>query len=259
MTVWDSLCANRRGLITPSTCPASDAAIWARAGAVVEPSGRLLVTTGNAPYNGRTNFGDSVIELTVPALRVRQVYTPTNQAQLNSSDSDLGSSDPALLGGNLAVLAGKDASCACSTCRPSTATARAVRRAPAASSSACPRPRAPSSTRRRRWAPRRNTTVFVADFSGTAAYVLRSGRLHQEWSNGNAGTSPIYAGGLLYVYNPNQGGVNVYSPGSPRPIVTLPTGSGHWNSPIVVDSHAIGPEGDDNAHAERGVLTIFSP
>ena len=55
-----------------------------------------------------TDFGDSVIELTLPALKLRQAYTPTNQAQLNSSDTDLGSGSPALLGGHLAWIAGKD-------------------------------------------------------------------------------------------------------------------------------------------------------
>ena len=38
--VWNSLCTNRHGLIEPSTCPASDSAIWGRAGAVVDPAQR---------------------------------------------------------------------------------------------------------------------------------------------------------------------------------------------------------------------------
>ena len=35
--VWNSLCSDRHEIIDPSTCPDSDSAIWARAGAVVEP------------------------------------------------------------------------------------------------------------------------------------------------------------------------------------------------------------------------------
>ncbi|HEY5101027.1 MAG TPA: PQQ-binding-like beta-propeller repeat protein, partial [Gaiellaceae bacterium] len=51
--VWNSLCSNRAGLIVPSTCDASDSAIWGRSGAVVDPStGDLLIATGNAPWNG---------------------------------------------------------------------------------------------------------------------------------------------------------------------------------------------------------------
>ena len=56
--VWNSLCSDRHHLIVPSTCSASDSAIWGRAGAVVEPgTGRILVATGNAPFNGSTELG----------------------------------------------------------------------------------------------------------------------------------------------------------------------------------------------------------
>src|SRR5205807_2242490 len=50
--VFNSLCSNRRGLLVPSRCPASDSAIWGRAGAVVVPgTGNVLVATGNGPWN----------------------------------------------------------------------------------------------------------------------------------------------------------------------------------------------------------------
>ena len=62
--VWNSLCSNRTGLLFPATCPASDSAIWGRAGAVVDPkTGDLLVATGNAPWDGHTNWGDAVLRL----------------------------------------------------------------------------------------------------------------------------------------------------------------------------------------------------
>ncbi len=107
--VFNTLCANRRELQVPSTCSASDSAILSRGGPVVEPgSGRILIDTGNAPWNGTTNFGDSVLELNFPSLTLRQSFTPTNQEELNTGDLDLGSSAPALLGENRVVLAGKD-------------------------------------------------------------------------------------------------------------------------------------------------------
>ena len=58
-------------------------------------------------------------------------------------------------------------------------------------------------------------TVFVATGSGTAAWVLRGGRLHALWSNGTGGTSPVVAGGLLYVAG--AGGVSVYVPSAGPP------------------------------------------
>jgi hypothetical protein len=66
------------------------------------------------------------------------------------------------------------------------------------------------------------------------------------------------AGGLLYVYEPNAGGIYVYRPGSPRAIAKLPGESGHWNSPIVVDGHIVEPEGNANEHKLSGKIEIFS-
>ena len=97
--VFNTLCAQRRTIIVPTSCPESDSAILSRGGAVVEPGGkRLLLDTGNATWDGVRYFGDSAIELTLPGLGFRQAYTPTNQAELNEQDLDLGSSAPAILG-----------------------------------------------------------------------------------------------------------------------------------------------------------------
>jgi PQQ-like domain len=258
--VFNTLCSDRRGLLTPSSCSASDSAIWSRSGAVVEPGGRrILIDTGNGPWNGRTNFGDSVLELTFPGLRLRQSYTPPNQAQLNSSDTDLGSSGPTLLGGDRVEVAGKDGvvrvlELSRLSGHPPSARGRVggavqqvgfpgggqVFTAPAV------------------WRRGSHTTVFVAGENGTGAYVMSNGRLYLAWQNGHPGTSPVMAGGLLYVYDPAGGGVYVYRPGSPRALVKLPGESGHWNSPIVVDGHVIEPEGNANDHSTSGTLDIFT-
>jgi hypothetical protein len=259
--IFNTLCANRRELMVPSSCPASDSAILSRGGPVVEPGGgRILIDTGNAPWNGSTDFGDSVLELTFPALKLRQTYTPVNQEELNTSDTDLGSSAPALLGQNRVVLAGKDGILRVLNL------ARLDGHPPSARHTTLggevqqlPIPgggqlfTAPAV-----WHRDGHTTVFVAGFNGTGAYALRDGELHPLWMNHNAGTSPIVAGGLLYVYDPTLGGIDVYRPGSPDPLVKLLGAPGHWNSPIVVDGHILEPEGDANAHELSGTLDLFS-
>jgi hypothetical protein len=68
----------------------------------------------------------------------------------------------------------------------------------------------------------------------------------------------MMAGGLLYVYDPSGGGINVYEPGSPHPIATLAGSAGHWNSPIVCDGHIVEPEGNGNDHSLTGSLALFS-
>jgi len=259
--VFNTLCSNRRAIIVPSSCSASDSAILSRAGPVVEPGGRILISTGNAPWNGLTNFGDSVIELDFPTLTLRQAYTPVNQAQLNESDTDLGSSAPALLGHDRIVLAGKDGIMrVLSLSRLDGRAPRQGRRERLGGElQKLPLPgggmlfTAPAV-----WRQGAHTTMFVAGEHGTGAYTLRSGRLRLVWQNSTPGTSPVLAGGLLYVFNPEAGGINVYTPRSSHAIAHLPGASGHWNSPIVVDGHVLEPEGNANDRALSGTLDLFS-
>ena len=106
--VWNALCSNRPRVLVPSSCGASQAGIWGRAGAVVMPgSGNLFVATGNGPWNGKTNWGDSVLELS-PAARLVGNYTPTTTAKLYDLDLDLGSSSPVYLTPDLIAQGGKD-------------------------------------------------------------------------------------------------------------------------------------------------------
>jgi len=259
VAVWNSLCANRHALIHASTCSASDSAIWGRAGAVVEPDGRILVATGNAPYNGTTNFGDSIIELDYPSLTIHQVYTPTNQAQLNSEDLDLGSSSPVLLSSTLVVQAGKDSTLRVLRLDALDGHPPGGRARLGGQIQSLPTPgNAELFSAPAVYTSDGHTTLFVADPAATGAYALVNGRLRPLWSNGTGGTSPVVAGGLLYVYDLNDGGVKVYRPGSSHAIATLQTGNGHWNSPIVVDGKVIEPEGNYMQHSEHGVLDIFS-
>jgi hypothetical protein len=260
LAVYNTLCSNRRRLLVPSSCPASDSAILSRSGAVVEPGGRrILLDTGNGPWNGRTNFGDSALELTLPGLRLRQEFTPTDQEQLNGSDTDLGSSAPALLGEDRVVLAGKDG------IMRVLSLSRLDGRSPSAGHRLGGEVQtltipgggqlfsAPAV-----WHQGAHTTMFVADENATGAYVMRGGRLRLAWENAHPGTSPVMVGGLLYVYDPAAGGIYVYRAASPHPIAKLQGQPGHWNSPIVVDSHVIEPEGDANEHKLTGALEIFS-
>jgi hypothetical protein len=259
-SVFNTLCANRRKLIVPSSCSASDSAILSRGGAVVEPgSTGLLLSTGNAPWNGVTNFGDSVVELTLRSMRVRQAFTPVNQAALNETDSDLGSSAPALIGRDRVMIAGKDGlirllSRSRLDGRPP--------RLPNALGGEVQRLALPGGgmlfTAPAVWQQGKSTTVFLGDEHATAAYVLRGGKLHLVWQNEHPGASPIFAGGLLYVFDPSDGGIYVYEPRSGKPIAKLAGSPGHWNSPIVVDDHVLEPEGNANDHASTGTLDLFS-
>jgi len=100
------------------------------------------------------------------------------------------------------------------------------------------------------------TELFVSDDNATQAWSLKDGRLVPLWKNAKGGTSPVIAGGLLYVYDPD-GGLRVSEPQTGAQIAELPTGKGHWNSPIVADGRIALPEGDSNDHDEKGLLDIW--
>ena len=264
--VWNSLCSNRRRLLVPSTCPASDSAIWGRNAPVLEPgTGRILVATGNGPFNGRTDWGDSVLELTPNASRLLHNWTPRDQAQLNADDGDLGSTSPALLpvvrGYRLAVQGGKAGILSLLNLDKLNGTTGGAGPRTGGEIQNISSPggdqvfAAPAA-----WSHAGAPYVFVADNSGTAAYVLRFGRgprLVTKWQNGTSGTSPMLAGGLLYVYDQQDGALKVYAPASGRLLASLAAASGHWNSPIAIGGRVILPTGNANDHDTSGELFIF--
>lgn len=252
--VWNSLCSDRHELIDPNSCSESGNAIWGRAGAVIDTTtGDIFVATGNGLWDGRTSWGDAAIELDSSATKVVDNYTPTNTEELSAGDADLGSTSPVLLGGGYVAQGGKDRSIRVLEFKRtrgalprrggevqavSTPSGAGLFTAPAVSRSGS------------------TTWLFAADNGGTAAWSFSGGQLRQMWRNGNGGTSPVIAGGLLYVYDAG-GSLRVYEPQSGQQLVALTSGGGHWNSSIVVDGRIALPEGDANQHRTTGVLNIW--
>jgi len=252
--VWNSLCSDRPGLIQPDSCPAQRSAIWGRAGAVIDAAtGNIFVATGNGPYDGKTSWGDAIIELDPDATRIVGNYTPSDNATLLARDQDLGSTSPALLGGDLLVQAGK---------APKIELLSIKAIAGADPHDGHELQTLPSDGRvfgaPAVWHRDADTWMFAADARGTEAWALRDGKLTSVWKNTNAGTSPVVAGGLLYIYD-LQGGLRVYEPVQGTLITTLECDKGHWNSPIVVDGRIILPEGNANVRTTTaGVLDIWT-
>ncbi len=255
LSVWNSLCSDRAGLIPPSSCQSTRSAIWGRAGAVIDPAtGNIYVATGNGPYDGKTNWGDALIELDPGATTVLANYTPADNASLNNADLDLGSTSPVLLDAGILAQGGKDK------------LIRLLANAQIAGASAhaggelqnVPTPSGNMLfTAVAVWREQGATWMFAADGGATAAWTFSGGKLVQAWSHTAGGTSPVVAGGLLYVYDPS-GGLRIYTPVSGAQIATLACGAGHWNSPIAIDGRIVLPQGDANQHAGTGVLNIWS-
>jgi outer membrane protein assembly factor BamB len=269
--VWNAECSDQHHLLDPPRACHADttfggSAIWARQGAVVEPgSRRLLVATGNGPFNGSTNWGDSVLELSPDAGHLLHNWTPRDQAQLNANDTDLGSTEPALLppthGYRLAVQGGKDGMLHLLNLNRLDGTRGGAGGRTGGEVEDISSPgggqvlTAPAV-----WSHAGRAYVFVADDSGTAAYTLRVGgspRLDTAWQDRSSGTSPVLAGGLLYVYDEQGGALKVYNPVTGQLLRSLPAASGHWNSPIAIGGRIILPTGNANNHQTHGEIFIY--
>lgn len=252
--VWNSLCSDRPGVIDPASCAQSGSAIWGRAGAVVDTTtGNLFVATGNGKWDGATAWGDAVVELDPDATRLLGNFTPSNTLYLDTNDADLGSTSPVLLDATHLVQGGKDAKLrVIDLTRAAGTTAHMGGETQSVGTpSGGELFTAPAVVH-----ANGATTLYVADGSGTAAWTYAGGQLTSLWSNGNPGTSPVVAGGLLYVYDPG-GALRVYDPASGHVLTQLQAGGGHWNSPIVADGKIALPEGNANSHATTGVLDIW--
>ena len=252
--IWNSLCSDRQELIDPNSCAESGSAIWGRAGAVIDSAtGDIFVATGNGRWDGRTDWGDAMIVLDSSATHLLGNYTPANTEELNASDADLGSTSPALLGGGYIAQGGKDGKIRLLERGRIRGTmphrGDEVQVVPTPSGTDLFTAPAVLHTGTATW-------LFAADNGGTAAWTLSGGRLRPMWRNENGGTSPVVAGGLLYVYDPG-GGLRVYQPETGRQLTDLDCGGGHWNSPIIVDGRVALPEGNANHRRTSGVLDIW--
>jgi quinohemoprotein ethanol dehydrogenase len=255
VNVFNTLCSNREGVLDPRSCTESGSAIWGRGGVVVDPdSGSLLVSTGNGEWNGSTYWADSVLVLSADAGELRASYTPENEETLNAGDVDLASASPAVIPPHYVVQGGKDGLLRVLDLRKLGLGEKGgesdVTDAPG---------KAGVFTAPAVWQPGRSTWLFVATSAATAAYVLDGGMLEKRWENQTPGTSPVLAGGLLYVYDPGGSGLHIYDPESGNEQAVLPAGAGHWNSPIVIDGIVALPEGNANDHKTTGILNIYRP
>jgi hypothetical protein len=258
--VFNSLCADRRRIIDPKTCPSTDSAIWGRAGAVLDPaSGDLLVASSNGPFDGAGDWSDSVLRLDPRTLRLNRNWTPTDADRLERQDLDLGSSSPVVLGDGLVLQSGKDAVLHLLDARTLNGKTGPASPKRGGELQDLPTPgRQMTFTAPAVWRHGGRTIVYVSTAGGTTAYVVRGRRLKTLWSNRNAGTSPVLASGLLYIYDPTGKGLRVYDPATGRPRAVLPAGTGHWSSPVITGGHVVLPEGSVNFHERSGVMDIWT-
>lgn len=251
VSVFNALCSNLHRLLAPGhDCPDYHASIWARDGVRALANGDLLFATGRGRADDRVDFGNSVLELTPDASRIVRYWTPRDANQRDVNDIDVGSTGPVPTGQGTVLQSGKDGKLHVVVLgRPGHEIQTLS--APGGSEMIAGYPAI--------WTHAGTTTIYLAtDSGGTAAYrVLRGGKIRRVWGNTTPGTSPILAGGLLYVYDPG-GGLVIYSPASGRQIVRLAAGSGHWNAPVLGGGRIALPQGNANDDATSGILNLYT-
>ncbi len=253
--VFNSLCSNITTLLGPTSgaanyCPFVESGLFGRGQGVRDPvNGDVYIVSGNGPWNGRTNWGDSVLKLNPAGTRLLDSFTPTDQAYLEGSDLDLGSTTPGVLpplrvGGqtyHLLVQAGKGPASP-----GSGAAIRLLNRDNLSGTGQVGRlggdladVTAPGDTAVLTapavWSHGGQAWAFYANDSGIAAYRVTHSNgvwhLGTVWSKGTAGTTPIIHKGALYVLH--NSGITVYDPATGAIKWSGPFGPVHWEYPLV--------------------------
>ncbi|HZY98305.1 MAG TPA: PQQ-binding-like beta-propeller repeat protein [Candidatus Baltobacteraceae bacterium] len=269
--VFNTLCSTLTALPEPNSCPASDSGIWSRGGAVVDPDpsmhGAVYAATGNGEFdvhNGGHDYGDSIVGLSADVTELLGHYTPSDYAQLDSGDVDMGSTSPVVLPRQPAsrtplmiAQGGKDA------------ILRLINRAPlpgvAHELQEISLPSGLFSTPAV-WTVGNRTWLFVGLPQAVDAYVLVTkadgeSRLRGVWrshagSTNGEGTSPVVSNGVVFVAFDNQivalnarDGRMLWSSAQRSALRSI--GPVHWESPIVVG-------GAVYCSDENGHLTAYS-
>lgn len=269
--VFNANCSNQTAhfVIAPGTpdCSHVQTAIWARPGAVYDPSLDLLfMSTGNGDYDASTggyDWGDSVFALHPDGLGNGSgwpvdSYTPSEYQTLQNTDADLGSTAPAILpspnGTNVAhlgVQSGKDAKIRLLNLQNLSGLG-----GPGHTGGELQKIDVPQGgqvlTQPAVWTNPADGAiwVFVANGAGLSGLKLTAGvtgnpLLANQWTSATGGTSPIVVNGILYYSS--YAGLRALNPVSGVQFWASSTPSGlHWESPIVVGGRLFAT--DDTGH-----------
>jgi len=258
-TVFNTLCSHIRQLLGPTQgrrnyCASERSGLFGRGQGVIDPvTHSVYIVSGNGRWNGRTNWGDSILKLDTTGGRLTDAFTPTNQSSLDDGDLDLGSTGPALLpsvnqnGHQLHLLVQGGKGPACDSC--SGVAVRLLnrdnfsgRKGPGHLGGDIQDLQAPVSceilTAPVAWkSPTGRIWVFYANSCGVAGYRLYSPsrgkfRLARPWEAHVGGTTPVLHHGVLYVARSRE--IRAYKATTGQFLGRISgIGGVHWEYPLV--------------------------
>jgi hypothetical protein len=233
-------------------CANVQSGIWARAGVVYDPvTDRVFVTTGNGVFDGKANWGSSVIALrpdvsTDGGMPVDS-YTPSNYQILTAIDADLGSTTVAILpqtgadaSPRIALQGGKDDRIRFIDLKNMSGQSEPGHTGGELANVPTPQG-GPMFTRPVTWIDALGRTwVFITNGHGVTGSIVKSSEggpsLDVQWSRAEAGGNSVLVNGVLYV--PNDHHITAIDPLTGETLwEDTSIGSIHWQSPIIVNDH----------------------
>jgi polyvinyl alcohol dehydrogenase (cytochrome) len=205
--------------------------IWAPSGAAVNGAGDLFVVSGNGDALQGFDEGNSVIRLS-PKLKQRDFYRASNSAQLNQSDTDLGSVGATLIAPNRLFVIGKEGLGLILNADHLGGTggqlfSQGVCSGGAFGGLAFQAP-----------------LVFVPCTDGLYALRVNGDSFSSAWKAGGSAGAPILAGGAVWSIDGST--LHAYDPGSGSPIASFDLGDQvtHFPSPGAGGGRLFAPAGN---------------
>jgi hypothetical protein len=272
VNVFNTLCSNltvhfQWNTSSPTDCAQQQSGVWARSGATYSSAtNRIYIVTGNADFNGTTDWGDTVLALnpdgTGSGSGPVDSYTPVDYQNLDTADLDLGSTLPAIVNapagsavaGPLGVQGGKDGQL-----RLLNLANLSGQRGPGHTGGELQTVQGPGGgevlTAPAVWVNGSDTWIEAATGANIAGYKLTLNASNQPqlgriWQINAGGTSPVIANGVMYVAGNNT--IRAYNPTTGAQLWSTATGPIHWQSPVVVDGLVLVEDGN-------GHLTAWGP
>ena len=249
-------------------CRQVQSAVWARPGVAYDPAtDRIYFATGNGDFNpGNHDWGDSVLALNPDGTGANggplDSYTPPNFVQLQAGDGDLGSTCPVLLPvpagskvAHLALQSGKDGILRLLNLDNLSGQGGPGHTGGELGTSLGVPQGGEVRTTPAVWTNPVDGSIWVVVVTDNGASGLRLGVdgsgtpvLRSVWQNGDGGTSPIVANGVLYYAGYNT--VRALDPATGHQLWQAGNlGFIHWESPIVADGMLYVPDGNGALHA----------
>jgi outer membrane protein assembly factor BamB len=205
--------------------------IWAPSGLAVDSAGDLFVVTGNGDATQGFDEGNSVIRLS-PKQKQLDFYRASNSAQLNQTDTDLGSVGPTLISRNRLLVIGKEGLGLILNADHLGGTggqlfSQSVCSGGAFGGLAFQAP-----------------FVYVPCTDGLRALRISGDAFSTAWKAGSAAGSPILAGGAVWTIDGST--LHAYAPDTGGSIASFDLGNQttHFPSPAAGGGRLFAPAGD---------------